>query len=366
MWKTYCVSVYHQQYTDWTKIENYLRNASSYGCKEVFTSAHMPEEKMHSQLEFVQRLLHLAHQYGLALTVDFGGASLHYLLNNAEHYTDFNIDYVRMDYGYDASIMEEMEARLGITGFVWNASTIDDEVLDSFLKIAKKHPNYQIRACHNFYPRKETALDKDFVMMQNKKFHEYQIPVTTCVPNLKNGRPPLYEGLPTIEHHRSVSFEEAVLDCVEEGLADDLLIGDLWLDEAQFQFLYRVMKEKKLDLNVTVTKCITEDEKNIIFGYEHHIRYDSNRLVLRSQSSREMAEYAKEIEPGHQTERKRGSITIDNRSYGRYSGELQMILTDLEADHRVNVVAYIDEKDMFKLNYYRDGFKYVLKEKKHE
>lgn len=362
MWNNYSVSIYDQKDNDWEKIEDYVCLAHKYGCKEIFTSAHMPENEIRNQLEFVSRLGDLAHRYGMILTVDFGGKSLHHLLNHVEQYKDLMIDYVRMDYGYEASMMVEMERKLNIKGFVWNASIIDEDSLKEFLEVARNHKDYKIRACHNFYPRKETALDREFVLSQNEKFRSFGITVTTCVPNLLETRPPLHEGLPTIEDHRNISFEETVLDCMNTGIADEILIGDLWLNEEQFKFLWDVLNRKILEVKVRLADSISEKEKKIVLEKVHRIRYDSNHLVLRSQSSREMAEYATEIEPNNQVERVRGAITIDNKAYGRYSGELQIIQTNLEPDSRVNVVAYVCEQDMFKFNYYRYGFSYVLRE----
>ena len=36
-----------------------------------------------------------------------------------------------------------------------------------------------------------------------------------------------------------------------------------------------------------------------------------------------------------------GTVTMDNRLYGRYSGEIQLIREDLPADEKVNVIGHI-------------------------
>ena len=44
--------------------------------------------------------------------------------------------------------------------------------------------------------------------------------------------------------------------------------------------------------------------------------------------------------------RRRGDVTIDNSNYGRYMGELQIVLHDLPADRRVNVIGRIVSEDL--------------------
>ena len=41
--------------------------------------------------------------------------------------------------------------------------------------------------------------------------------------------------------------------------------------------------------------------------------------------------------------RNRGTITIDNEKYLRYSGEIQIMKENFEADERVNVIGHINE-----------------------
>ena len=58
--------------------------------------------------------------------------------------------------------------------------------------------------------------------------------------------------------------------------------------------------------------------------------------------------------------RPKGSVTIDNSSYGRYQGELQIVLQDLPADPRVNVVAHIEPTELFLLDYLEPGSSFAF------
>ena len=50
------------------------------------------------------------------------------------------------------------------------------------------------------------------------------------------------------------------------------------------------------------------------------------------------------IAPANQMDRTRGSVTIDNKAYKRYSGEVQITKKDYPKDERVNVIGTIDKK----------------------
>lgn len=71
-----------------------------------------------------------------------------------------------------------------------------------------------------------------------------------------------------------------------------------------------------------------------------------------------MAEYSNKIPKRKSKERTARCITIDNELYGRYSGELQIVLEKLPEDDRVNVIGYIDEDEQWKLQYYKHGYAY--------
>lgn len=358
MWKNYAVSVYYSVNPDWEKIEDYINTASKYGCREIFTSAHIPEDRFEAQISFIEKLSKLIHDRCLELTVDFGGKSLFRLFSEIGNYPSLSIDNIRLDCGYSPDVMNLISENLSIKSFVLNASTFGQEVLDEYYSISSEK-GYKLKACHNFYPREESGLDIDFVLAQNRMFHEKNINVVTCVANHSNPRGPVFKGLPSIESQRNNSFEKSLLECMQDGVADEILIGDEWISKEDFKTLVNIKYDKILKLSVNFIEGLSEKEQKIVTGI-HTFRYDSNSYILRSETSRTMAEYAQSIDVFNNSERKRGCITIDNVLYGRYSGEMQIILKALSADERVNVAGIISENDMYKLDYFRYGFKYDL------
>jgi hypothetical protein len=71
-----------------------------------------------------------------------------------------------------------------------------------------------------------------------------------------------------------------------------------------------------------------------------------------------MSQYASVVEIDNTVDRLKGCITVDNKLYGRYSGEMQIVLKDKERDERVNVVGKIDDKDLEKMLYHDKGYSY--------
>lgn len=361
MWNKYCVSVYSNHDNNFDNIEQYLKLASKYECDEIFTSAHVPESKLEEQFKFIEELSYIVHKYKMELTVDFGGISLYSLIESKSNYASMVIDNIRLDCGYDEHVMELTDKELNVKSFVLNASVLNSKDIDDYYHIIKKN-NYKVKACHNFYPRKETGLDLDFVISQNKMFNSKGIGVMTCVANSNKPRGPLFMGLPTIEYQRNLGFEEALLECFNDGVADEILVGDEWLDEEDFKILKNLKNDRIIKININLNKNISEREKTIVLNNYHSFRYDSNSYILRSETSRTMAEYAVEIDKLNTIIRKKGAITIDNTLYKRYSGEMQIVLRDLPKDERVNVVGYVQEDEIYKLRFYRCGFKYYFEE----
>ena len=90
----------------------------------------------------------------------------------------------------------------------------------------------------------------------------------------------------------------------------------------------------------------------------HTNRLDPARDVIRSVESREENKVA--LQPMNTISRKRGSITIDNELYGRYAGEMQIVINDLPEDRKVNVVGMVMEEDVSLLSYIGAGKNFQL------
>ena len=173
------------------------------------------------------------------------------------------------------------------------------------------------------------------------------------VPGNLTLRGPLFEGLPTVEDHRSRMDEVAynMLELSMEGGCDVVLVGDVDIREKDWE----------------AVKCISQGyvelRADLLPGYEfvrdqiHHDRPDSSEYLFRSQESRlyQQVIEAEERENGVLV-RKAGSISISNKKYLRYMGELEIARVDLPMDERLNVIGQIKEKDLKYLAYVQKGF----------
>ena len=70
-------------------------------------------------------------------------------------------------------------------------------------------------------------------------------------------------------------------------------------------------------------------------------RPDSPKTLVRYQESRLYSCFGSTVQPDNCTERRRRCVTMDNIGYGRYSGEVQLMRTDLPADEKVNVIGEV-------------------------
>lgn len=236
---------------------------------------------------------------------------------------------LRVDYGLtDGQIMElarEMPVAI-------NASTVTRE---SARRLAAAGP--MVMAMHNFYPRPETGLDDDFFIERTRELRDMGLRVTAFIPGDSLLRGPLHEGLPTLERHRGLPPSVCYVDIVSRFEVDDVFIADPGVSEREFARIRRYCQEGVLELPAVLT-----EEYHSLYGRVFTCRGDSPRRLIRFMESREYSCAGAHIEPQHCVDRLRGSVTIDNASYGRYSGEIQIARADLPADSRVNVIGQID------------------------
>lgn len=368
-----CVALYPHEINEEykKKVSETIALAFKYGFNEIFTTLHLPEYSFIQQFNCFEIIASEAKKYNLELTVDLGGSFINDVLNDEEiinKIKKYNLDFIRLDYGYDMKQVKELYEALNIQGFVINASTYSKQEVNKIISNFKSiDENIKIRACHNYYIRKESGLDEAFASRQDSFFEEYDIPVYYCIPTKSCPRGPLHLGLCTIEKHRDMKLEDIFIDLLANHNLNAFMMADEWLKEEEFIKVETILNsyaDNDKKIMIEFFDGTSDKEKNIVLG-KHMFRYDSPLSNIRSQSSRQMAEFATKIIENNTIERKKGYITIDNRLYKRYSGEMQVIIHDLDADERVNVVAkLVNENDIYKLLNYKLGYEYTFEEEK--
>ena len=256
---------------------------------------------------------------------------------------------LRIDYGFGR---EEIGAMANKMPIVLNASTT---TLEDAKAIAGE--GRQVFAMHNFYPRPETGLDGELLAATTRALQEAGLKVLAFIPGDTLRRGPLHEGLPTLEAHRHILPSAAFADMMIRFGMDGVFLGDPGLSEKEAQRIFRFCEEDILSIPARLLP-----EHASLYNKVFTCRVDSPKWLVRFQESREYSCPGEAVAPANCVERTRGCITIDNEHYGRYSGELQMIRSDLKADSRVNVIGQVRENALVLMDCIRGGQKFMLVE----
>lgn len=322
--------------------------ASSVGMKYLFTSAQIPEAAdSENFFEELLAILTAATNKKFEIILDVG----------SEDAPLFNVEelILRLDDGFDTPRIAELSQ---IRKIQLNASTVTEDFLTELKNLNANFEN--ITALHNFYPRPETGLDSYFFIHQNKILHNFNISVGAFIPSHDGKkRPPIGEGLPTLEDCRNFSADLSARYLAALG-TDFIIIGDglPTFDEC------KAVSAVNSDEIVLTAHIMTEDEisKEILSKTftrrpdvaKSVIRAIEGRQILKSLGAKIKAEISSE-------KRTFGDVTIDNENYGRYSGEVQIIDGELPADSRVNIVAHIIDEEFFLTRYIKPRQKFSFK-----
>lgn len=254
---------------------------------------------------------------------------------------------LRIDYGFSREEIAAMAKQMPI---VLNASTTTVEDARAIAAEGR-----QVFAMHNFYPRPETGLDEELLRDTTKALQAAGLKVFAFIPGDALRRGPLHEGLPTLEEHRDLLPSAAFADmCIRFGM-DGVFLGDPGLSEAESQRISRYCRENILSIPADL-----HPDYHHLYGKVFTCRVDSPKWLVRFQESRQYSCPGESVKAGNCLERTRGCITIDNENYGRYSGEIQMIRSDLKADSRVNVIGLVAENAMLLMDCIKGGQKFTL------
>ena len=159
---------------------------------KVFVSGHIPEMRAGFEEELMN-ICEKASELGLKIILDIS-KPMYEKIKLPKIYA------LRLDYGFN---LEEIVKLYHEKKFVieLNASTISEETINYL--ISRGVNLQEIRISHNFYPKKYTGLSRKTVIEKNKYFRSLGMNVAIYIPSSNQKRPPMYEGLPTIEEHRN-------------------------------------------------------------------------------------------------------------------------------------------------------------------
>ena len=341
---------------DNTKEENIqlLKEAHALGFTRVFTSLHIPEANYDVLKVEVHEFFKLAKEYDMDIISDISPNTFKFLEledMDLKGLRDMGVKTIRIDFGYSEEEIAHMSKNEYDIKIQLNASTITEEF---FNELDKYSPNYEnIDALHNFYPRVGTGISEECMVKKNELLRKRGIKPCAFVQSNNRKRSPLKDGLPTLEDHRELGVREASNHLFALGNTS-VFIGDSLPSIIELKELSSLNPEV-IELDIQVK---TDDEIIIRLLKEvYSARTDEARDAIRASESRLILN-GDIIEPFNTIKKEYGDITIDNKDYFRYMGELQIIKNAQKADVRTNVVASVLKKGFYLLKYIDGGKKF--------
>lgn len=369
------------------EIEQYFETASRYGVTKVFSSMFSVEGTKQEVLAYFERLIAAAHRNRLKVSLDVNPFCFEKLGATPEDLHVFHtigVDRLRMDLSYGA----EQDAKLVRNPYGIGIEFNNSPAIVRGLMQCGIDPK-EISVCHNFYPQRYTAMKWD-------KFVRKNIELKGISPDLRIGAflssnaPHTHGvwgavcGLPTVEKLRMLPIDLQARLMLATGNVDDLLIGNAYASETEFQKLQEALREDRgtqgdldptlemlvshgiidLDkptkrLRVSLDARATSKEKEILFEFFPHLDLgDSSEWIWRTRISRFKYSQPDETLPPRKEACELfepGDVLIVNDNYKHYAGEVQIVKIPIVNDGTRNRVGHIDADEYQMLDLIHDG-----------
>ena len=303
---------------------DYMERAFRNGMEYIFTSVHIPESDRKRVKDEFEILLEEAEKRNMKVIVDVSKGFF-----DEFRWEDFRIHALRLDFGFDDNEIVSLSHKYVIQ---LNASTVTEDWMKRLVKSGLNINNLTV--CHNYYPRNNTGISLELLTERNKFFKKAGLKIMAFVPGGEFRRGPLYDGLPTVEIHRNVHILAGAQELLYAG-TDVVLVGDSMASEKELEALGKIKNGRWL-LPVLLLEAAREKYGNFLTK-EHIQRTDVAEDVLRS----EKIYKGGDIEVFNTSARPAGTVTMDNKHYGRYAGSLQITKKELPPDSRVNVLGFV-------------------------
>lgn len=297
----------------------YLLKCVEKGYEVMFTSAHISEAE--NNYKNLTDLVNFASDNGIKTIIDVSKPMMDKFSIPDKTFA------LRLDYGFTKQEIVEY-SKNHLHKVELNASTMSENEFNNLISLGLDLSN--VRVSFNFYPKLYTGHSISFVKKRIEYFHQFNIPVLAFIPSHYGFRPPMYEGLPTVEKHRTMTVGQAIEELKSVGI-DEIAFGDAYASCEELEIL------KKHQCEHLIIPLKLQKGTNQFVSYLNEtfrIRPDYNDLLLRLSSTRSNDN----VESYNTTSRNFGDVTIDNNLFLRYKGEINIVLSALPKDKRVNVI----------------------------
>lgn len=275
-------------------------------------------------------------------TVDYFGG----LDNTLQYLKNIGVYCVRSDGGLDTKELcsittHSSDLRLQINCSDFNPVYKEDTSFDKLLDYIKENGDLgKVEACFNFYPRMDTGLSNEDVMIRCTYMKKYGVEVSgfiasTCKPSILHHHS---IGNPTIEELRFINSYVSAKVLSLLGV-DHIYFGDAFVEENELKEARKAIEDKVIDLNVIFMESVDRKIIDQICNITLQNRVDEPQFVIRCTDTRGIKTEAEQAK-----ERKYADVTIDNNLSAQYEGEIQIMLFDRPKLDCCNVIGHI-EKD---------------------
>lgn len=347
------ISLYPEHSTP-EKDQAYIRLAGKYGFGRIFTCLlSVGDKKKEEIIQEFREMIDVAHESGLEVILDVAPSVFELLgasYENLAPFKEMHADGIRLDEGFDGMKEAAMTHNKEGLKIELNASTDPSYVSN----VMRHHPvKERIITCHNFYPQKYTGISLEHFNWCNKTMKEHGLKVAAFVSsNNENtfGPWPVNEGLCTLEMHRGLPIDAQVRHLMAAGAVDDVIIANAYASEEELKACGQVASGV-LTFGLKLEKELTREERDVLYYEKGHVfRGDISEYMVRSTWPRVTFAHVS-IPAANTRDLKRGDVVILNDGYGRYKGELHVVLKDMPNDGRKNVIGHIPTHELVLLDY---------------
>ena len=334
------------------KDKAYIDKMVALGAKRVFTCLLSAEGDKDEILNHYKDVIGHARGYNLEVIVDVAPSIFEKFglkPGDLRLFHEMGATGIRLDEGFSAAENARLTSNPYGLSIELNASS-NDNIVGSIL--AFKPNTDRLLTCHNFYPQRYTGLGQDFFdkTSQAMKHHNMRVAAFVGSNNPEAMGPwPVKEGLVTLEDHRDLPIDAQIRQLVAHPHVDDIIISNVYPTQKELEAIAKV-NFNHLQFKIALNDGVTDIEKAIIFDHEHYVRGDMSEYMARSTIPR--LTYADaDIEPRDTKDLLPGDIVVLNNEYGRYKGELHIVLKPMKNEGNKNVVGKIVASDIFNMRY---------------
>ncbi|ARM75437.1 MupG family TIM beta-alpha barrel fold protein [Acidianus manzaensis] len=310
------------------ELKEVAEKAGKIGYKEIWSGINA------NYIEGIKEISSIAMKYDMYFFVDINPdilKSFNASPSDLRIFKELNVGGLRADYGFSEDELIKMANNdLGLK-IDLNASIFPVDRLDHLIKQVKDIEN--LKASHDFYPIKYTALSLESTISKSKEFKSRGIEVAAFVPT------PRGEGRTTTETIRGKPPGKGASILFNTNYIDRIILGDPFPTDEELIEVYEAKDKTKL--HVIVYPGITDEEKKI-FSTFNDVRVKEYALALNILKENK-------ITKRNIVRRFKGCVSVMN---GRSDVvEVWIFKKDVEADDRFNVIGEVDPEDMDMLDY---------------